>query len=106
MEEKYISLDEPSQVLIDNLKKFKDRPGSLSRMLEEIGAKSTDSNEVRWVLIPYLEHDSPVVREGTIYGLEYHMNGLVRKKFIEMAETDDNATIREIVRESLLDEDN
>lgn len=107
MEEKpYISLEEPSQVLIENLKRVEklNRLGWLTRMLEAIGEKSTDSDEVRWQLMPYLDHEAPIVREGAIYGLEHHMNGHVRKKFVEMSEMDDNATIREIVRESLLNE--
>ena len=47
------------------------------------------------VLLQLLKHDSPVVREGAIYGL-FGLRELISDALDECAEKDPNATIRDI----------
>lgn len=68
----------------------------------EIAGKSLASNEVIEPLLNLLNHISPLVREGTIYGLYNHINvkGVI-EKVKELSEKDTSAGVREAALELL-----
>ena len=53
------------------------------------------------VLMQLLEHSSPVVREGAIYGLSNHLSEAVSTKLRQLSQSDISAGVREAARETL-----
>jgi len=71
-------------------------PADLSRAAEDAGCKMGGERIVT-ALLKLLKHPRPVVREGALYGLWYHMsNKDVREAVIKVAKEDECASIRDI----------
>ena len=56
---------------------------------------------VRDTLLPLLEHGSPVVREGAIYGLQQHLNDAVRQRLREISVRDPSPGVRTAAEDAL-----
>jgi len=73
----------------------------LTLAVEYFGNAIEDSNAARDILIPLLQNDSALVREGVIYGLENHINEEVINIFAEMSESDPSKEIRNILKSTI-----
>ena len=74
----------------------------------EIAGRATDSPSVRRVLAPLLAHREAVVREGAIYGLGRHIDGLavhldveIQGRLRELVATDPSAAVREAAQDAI-----
>jgi HEAT repeat protein len=68
---------------------------------EELGEEAPEEIAVP-ALLPLLEHKSPVVREGAIYGLAHHLsNEKVKTKLDELAQKDTSPGVREAASDVL-----
>lgn len=74
-------------------------PVDLSFAAENAGCESDDGPAVREVLLPLLQHNKAIVREGAIYGLMNHLDDSVLKEFKRLATEDPNPSIREVVED-------
>lgn len=54
-----------------------------------------DSNKVRATLLPLLNHNSPIVREGAIYGLANHINNDVKLKLEYIIKNDNSKGVKQ-----------
>ena len=73
------------------------RPGHLT-FAAEFAGRVDDPDRVRRALFPLLGHESPLVREGAIYGLSKHMNDDVRARLVSLAGHDPSEGVREAAR--------
>jgi HEAT repeat protein len=69
----------------------------------ELAGRIDDSQAVRTTLTPLLEHESPLVREGAIYGLRDHVDDIIVKRLTNLATTDPSPAIRQAARDTLDD---
>lgn len=56
---------------------------------------------IRRTLLPLLEHPSPVVREGAIYGIGEHVNADARKCLQALWQSDDSPGVRQAAEDVL-----
>ena len=98
----YLSTHDP-QALLQMIDDGTLRPGHLTYAAEWAG-KLVDSTSVRRTLLPLLQHKSPLVREGAIYGLARHMNDEIRQLIVNLAKDDSSEGVRDVAQ-SLLEED-
>lgn len=74
----------------------------LTFAVEIVGRAGSDfSDEIRAVLVPLLDHESPVVREGAIYGVTRHKNDSVTAVLQRIAETDSYECLRKAAIEAI-----
>ena len=57
--------------------------------------------EARAALLPLLEHEDAVVREGAVYGLRGHMDLAVWDALARVAQQDPSAAVRSVARDAL-----
>lgn len=76
------------------------KSSKLTYLAEAIG-ESADSECVRKVLLPLLQHRDAVVREGAVYGLSNHIDEAVRRELQSVAEYDYSPAVRTAAREAL-----
>lgn len=57
-----------------------------------------DSERVRAVLVPLLDHAQPIVREGALYGLSQHLDEPTRALVLRLADTDASWAVRMAAR--------
>jgi HEAT repeat protein len=69
----------------------------------EVAGRTSNSQALRATLMPLLDHESPLVREGAIYGLRDHADDIVVKKLKVLAQSDPSAAIRQAASEALVD---
>jgi HEAT repeat protein len=69
----------------------------------EIAGTIANGQAVRAALTPLLDHESPLVREGAIYGLRDHADETVEKKLASMAQDDPSPAIRRAAGDTLDD---
>ena len=69
------------------------KPPELTFTLERIG-DFKNSYLVREILKPYLFHESAVIREGTIYGLQDHVDEEVAGILTELSQKDPSSGVR------------
>ncbi len=69
----------------------------------EIAGKVSDSQAVRAALVPLLDHESALVREGAIYGLRDHIDATVAKKVRALAKHDPSPGVRQAASDTLDD---
>lgn len=75
-------------------------PARLTFELEELGA-AEDPADVP-VFLAALDHASPVVREGAIYGATHHIgDAAIRSKLELLSGSDPSAAVRAVAREAL-----
>lgn len=77
-------------------------PAALTFAAEAAG-RTSNSQAVRTTLMPLLDHESPLVREGAIYGLRDHADDIVVKKLNGLAQSDPSAAIRQAASDTLAD---
>lgn len=77
-------------------------PSDLTFAAEALG-RSSISDLVRRTLVPLLGHDSAVVREGAIYGLQRHINSEIRSTLEEISHIDDSPAVRTAAENTLSD---
>lgn len=75
-------------------------PASLAIAAHMAGDLS-DSAIVRVTLIPLLDHESSIVREGAIYGLTPHLDGSTRARLWSVAKVDPSPGVRASAWEAL-----
>ena len=68
-------------------------PAELTFAAEALGCIS-DGELVRRTLIRLLDHSSAVVREGALYGLQWHLDNQVRTIIANMATSDSSPGVR------------
>lgn len=78
------------------------RPGDLTFAAEILG-RSADSQLVRSVLVPLLQHAEAVVREGAIYGLTRHLDDPTKSELRRIAESDRSAAVRMAAEDALVE---
>lgn len=72
----------------------------------EAAGRISDVEAAVKALLPLLEHQSPLVREGTIYGLSRHVGrDWVRMRLEFVAKNDPSPGVREAAKETLEDDD-
>lgn len=77
------------------------KPSTLTFAAETLGQAKAQV-EILELLLELLKHDSPVVREGAIYGLSvYHAERKVREELRRIASQDANVGVREAALEAL-----
>jgi hypothetical protein len=69
----------------------------------EIAGRVADGAAVRRALIPLLNDDSPLVREGAIYGLRDHADDVVLQRLRELAASDKSPGVRRAAGDTLND---
>jgi HEAT repeat protein len=69
----------------------------------EIAGRTSFGDAVRTVLLPLLDHASPLVREGAIYGLRQHADATVTQKLRTLAKSDPSSGIRQAASDTLDD---
>lgn len=69
----------------------------------EVAGRTSNSQAVCTTLMPLLDHESPLVREGAIYGLRNHADDIVVKKLKVLAQSDPSAAIRQVASDTLAD---
>ncbi len=69
----------------------------------EIAGSTSLGPAVRTALLPLLDHASPLVREGAIYGLRKHADEAVIKKLKGLAASDPSPAIRQAAHDTLDD---
>ena len=77
---------------------------NLSYACEVLGAESdgsADSFRAVAALLTMLEHVAPIVREGAVYGLGYHLTPDVRRALERRGKIDESPSIREAIAETL-----
>ncbi len=67
----------------------------------EIAGRTSLGPAVRAALLPLLDHASPLVREGAIYGLRRHADAVVIRKLKAIAESDQSPAIRQAANDTL-----
>jgi hypothetical protein len=67
----------------------------------EIVGRTSDGQAVRAILLPLLEHESALVREGAIYGLRDHADDAVVRRIELLASSDPSPAIRQAARDTL-----
>lgn len=67
----------------------------------EIASRLDDSVGVRAALMPLLNHESAVVREGAILGLASHVDDAVRTKLRGLVASDPSAAVRSMAADVL-----
>lgn len=67
----------------------------------EIAGRLADSDAVRRTLVPLLDQQEAVVREGAIYGLTRHLDQEVRERLLELAAKDPSAAVRTAAADAL-----
>jgi HEAT repeat protein len=67
----------------------------------EIAGRTTVGQTVRAALLPLLDHESPLVREGAIYGLREHADTGVIMRLRTLAESDSSPAIRQAASDTL-----
>jgi HEAT repeat protein len=67
----------------------------------EIVGRTPSSPAVRAALLPLLDHESPLVREGAIYGLREHADAAVTRKLMALAGSDPSPAIRHAASDTL-----
>ncbi len=67
----------------------------------EIAGSIPDSAVVEPVLLDLLDHPSPLVREGAIYGLSRHLSKEVRRQLARVSETDPSPAVRSAARDAI-----
>ncbi|MBO6936458.1 MAG: HEAT repeat domain-containing protein [Deltaproteobacteria bacterium] len=78
--------------------------GHLSHAAEILGrgtASCAATSGVEFVLTRLLEHPSPVVREGAVYGLGFHLSPAVRQTLERLSHEDPSDGVREAAEEVL-----
>lgn len=76
------------------------KPSQLTFAVEIFG-EIEDSPLVIDVLLPMLDHDSALVREGVIYGLSEHLTKEVKARLKDIAYNDSSMEIRNIALQLL-----
>lgn len=78
----------------------------LSHAAEALGAgtEGATTPALIQILLRLLEHESPLVREGSVYGLAFHMGSRVRSILGRVAKSDPSPGVRAAAAE-VLDED-
>lgn len=69
----------------------------------EVAGHTSSSAAVRAALLPLLEHKSPLVREGAIYGLRDHADASVEEKLRALTKGDPSPAIRQAASDTLDD---
>lgn len=69
----------------------------------EMAGRAGDSRAVREVLLPLLDHESSLVREGAIYGLREHADGNVVTRLSALSQDDASPAIRRAASDTLAD---
>jgi HEAT repeat protein len=69
----------------------------------EIAGRISLGQTVRTALLPLLDHSSPLVREGAIYGLRQHADATVVAKLRTIAMNDPSPAIRKAASDTLDD---
>ena len=77
-------------------------PADLTFAAEALGSVVGDDRTVP-TLLSLLEHSSPLVREGAVYGLTDHMDGNVRHALSKLARSDPSPGVRDAANETLDD---
>jgi hypothetical protein len=67
----------------------------------EITGRIENSVLVRSALLPLLEHDHPVVREGALYGLAKHLDEEIRRRILLVGTNDPNIEVRQAANDVL-----
>lgn len=67
-------------------------PGFLTHALEYLG--DTKLKNVVSIIEPFLTHESPLVREGAVLGLQNHLNEALRNFIHELSINDPNGGVR------------
>ncbi len=75
-------------------------PGDLTFAAEIAGSIETELLAVA-TLLPLLEHESSLVREGAIYGLSEHLNEQVRSALTERLAVEESPGVRGAIEEAL-----
>jgi HEAT repeat protein len=75
-------------------------PTDLTFAAEALG-RSNVSWQVRHTLKPLLDHESAVVREGAIYGLQRHLDDDLRERLAKIAKDDPRAGVRTAAEDAL-----
>ena len=78
-------------------------PDSTMTFAAEYLGTDVDSETIRHTLIPLLDHQSAVVREGAILGLSRHRNDEVNALLQQIAKTDASPAVREVAEDFLSD---
>jgi hypothetical protein len=76
------------------------RPAQLT-FAAEIAGSIADSAIVVPALLELLNHSSPVVREGAVYGLEKHLTTEVRERLRLVSEKDPSPAVRSAARDAI-----
>ncbi len=69
----------------------------------EIAGRTSMAAAVRSALLALLDHESPLVREGAIYGLRENADASVRNKLAALAKGDPSPAIRQVASDTLND---
>ena len=77
-------------------------PSQLTFALEHLGANAAD--DYAFALIAYLDHASPVVREGALIGLDYCMAGEGVIAALQKCAAHDNNKANRDLAQAMLDE--
>lgn len=88
----FLSINYPAQ-LIRLMKLARLEAADLTFAAEIVGDVH-DHSAVLSILLPLLEHDEAVVREGAVYGLSKHLDGTVREALGRIAEIDPSCVVR------------
>lgn len=75
-------------------------PSDLTFAAEALG-RSKIGSLVRYSLKPLLQHSSPVVREGAIYGLQRHIDANIRRELEALATNDPSGAVRTAAEDAL-----
>jgi hypothetical protein len=97
----WMASNDPDKLLA-MIKEGQLRPSKLTFAAEAAGLIE-NSGPVREALVPLLQHESPVVREGAIYGLSNHLNNNVLTILMFIAQEDSSPAVRQAAAD-LLDE--
>lgn len=96
-----LSISAP-HLLVAHMKSRTMRPAQLAFAAEVLGAAS-DAVAAEQAIRPLLEHPSPLVREGAVYGLAQVGSGTSKELLRQVARQDSSPGVREAATEALGD---
>jgi hypothetical protein len=79
------------------------RDTRLTYAAEILGRDVNDATIVVRALLPLLKHPSPLVREGAILGLSYHLTDEVREALSRVVQQDPSPGVRTAAQDTLAD---
>lgn len=91
----------PLHELLELIKSGRLEPCDLTYAAEIAGNRTDDSEAVRATLLPLLEHEDAVVREGALYGLANHLDDVACGRLRDVTRRDRSPVIQRIAFECL-----